>query len=324
MRIFIVDDSSTSVLYLQTILQVAGFSDLHVASTAENALEQLLAMSREGKPADLVLMDISMPGMDGIEATRLIKSHPELSDIQVVMVTASDENEALEQAFEAGATDFITKPVHRVELRARVRSALRLKQEMDKRKIREKELENLTRQLTQLSNQDGLTQVANRRYFDETYKKEYRRTQREKNHLSVLLLDIDFFKEYNDAYGHLMGDLCLKKVAGAIALMVNRPGDLVARFGGEEFIVLLPDTSHKGALAIAGDIQLAIRDLGLEHNSSRISPFLTLSIGIATYDPENPPRSPHELLSKADQALYKAKGQGRNAIVSAEEFRVSP
>ena len=234
------------------------------------------------------------------------------------MVTATDEHEALERAFEAGATDYLTKPVHKVQLRARVRSALKLKQEMDKRQLRERELEKLTKQLTELSNKDGLTRVPNRRYFNDQYLKEYRRALRDGSHLCLMMIDIDFFKAYNDAYGHLAGDTCLRQVAQTVSSVVNRPGDLVARFGGEEFVVLLPGTDRDGALVIAQAIQRAIQKLSIEHRSSSISKRLTLSIGIASEVPATSKVGPEKLLAEADKALYKSKSLGRNAISFAD------
>ncbi|THB68120.1 MAG: response regulator, partial [Desulfovibrio sp.] len=175
MEILIVDDSPTSRMLLETILKNAGYTQLTSAATAQEALDLLRAWN--GLP-DLVLMDINMPGMDGIEATRIIKADPKLRDVQIIMVTVSDEEEYLEQAFEAGAVDFINKPVSKVELRARIRSVLRLKNEMDRRKERERELEDLTFRLAEQSNLDCLTSVGNRRCFNGLYAKEWDRARR--------------------------------------------------------------------------------------------------------------------------------------------------
>lgn len=309
----IVDDSATSRLLLDNILRKSGYAELLQASSAAEALNMLHA----DPGVDLVLMDLNMPGMDGIEATRHIKSDPVLRDIPIIMVTVSDDNESLELAFEAGAIDYINKPLCKVELRARVRSVLRLKQETDQRKERERELQELTRQLEELSNLDGLTGVPNRRRFDEVFHKEWLRCRRDKAPVSLLMIDIDFFKAYNDTYGHLQGDTCLKHVAAAIQEALRRPGDMVARFGGEEFSVVLPLTDAYGAFSRAEQIVENVRRLDLRHEASLVSPRVTVSVGIATMVPDAEDET-HNLLQKADEALYRAKKEGRDKIVVAD------
>ncbi len=316
MRILIVDDSPTSRMLLESILRHSGYTELLQASSAVQALALLheQAELEPGKsPVDLVLMDLNMPEMDGIQATSHLKANPQLSDIPIIMVTVSDDAQNLERAFEVGAIDYINKPVSKVELRARVRSVLRLKQEMDRRKLRERELQELTRQLQAISNLDGLTGVPNRRLFDETYPREWLRSRRERLPLSVLMIDIDFFKNYNDTYGHLQGDSCLRLVAQAIQGSLKRPADLVARFGGEEFCVILPQTDAEGALRIAHAIKDSVQALGIPHRASDVSDLVTVSIGIATRLPDLD-EEPNTLLREADAALYQAKSQGRNAV----------
>ncbi len=322
MCILIVDDSPTSRMLLESILQHSGYGDLVQASSAAEALEFLKTQAEDAPggtlPVNLVLMDLNMPGMDGIEATRIIKSDPLLRDLPIIMVTVSDDSDSLEQAFEVGAIDFISKPVSKVELRARVRSVLRLKQEMDQRKQREKELERITLQLEALSNLDGLTGVPNRRQFDETYPNEWRRCLREQAPLSLLMIDIDYFKNYNDTYGHLQGDTCLKYVAQAIKCSLKRPADLVARFGGEEFCVVLPHTDAEGSLGMARAIQHSIAALGLAHEASDVAGIVTVSIGCAFRLPQRDD-DPTQLLREADEALYEAKRAGLNRIVMSEK-----
>lgn len=321
MRILIVDDSPTSRMLLESILRHSGYDDLLEAASADEALKILhngASAPDSGKPpVDLVLMDLNMPGMNGIEATRTIKADKKLCDVPIIMVTVSDDSESLEQAFEVGAIDFINKPVSKVELRARVRSVLKLKQEMDQRKQRERQLQEITRQLEALSNLDGLTGVANRRRFDETLPNEWRRCQRDKVPLSVLMIDIDFFKAYNDTYGHLQGDACLKHVAKAIDSALKRPGDMVARFGGEEFSVLLPHTDQEGAMAMAQDVRARVAAMELKHEASNVADFVTVSIGVATLLP-TPENNPTQLLRAADEALYSAKRKGRDMAVLHE------
>ncbi|NMC50264.1 MAG: diguanylate cyclase [Desulfovibrio sp.] len=315
MKILVVDDSRSQVMLLSEILRAAGHEDIMTAHDAAEAFALLEERTVQGGDpgVDLILMDIVMPRMDGIEATKRLKADERFRDIPVIMVTVRDEAASLERALEAGAIDYISKPVNRLELCARVRSVLRLKEETDRRKARERELEALTEKLEQLSNQDGLTSVGNRRRFDEVYEKEWMRSRRDGLPLSLLMIDIDCFKAYNDTYGHLKGDSCLKVVAEAISKSLKRPGDFVARYGGEEFVVVLPATDVKGALAIAGEVRGNVRDLHMEHATSTAADVVTVSIGIASMVPRAD-IDPRELLSASDGALYLAKTNGRNRV----------
>ena len=171
---------------------------------------------------------------------------------------------------------------------------------------------------TRLANFDSLTQIANRLKFDGHLTKQWKQMMREQSSLSILLCDIDYFKQYNDTYGHVMGDGCLKKVARALNETLSRPTDLVARYGGEEFAAVLPQTGEEGALRVAERMQMAIAHLKIPHASSSINPYVTLSIGVASAIPQ-PPRSPASLVDEADQLLYRAKQQGRNRIVCQSE-----
>src|SRR5262245_29419142 len=225
MRILIVDDCPDNRLPLANLLRGAGYNELVLAETATEALNLLFSEGPAGAPGaiDVVMMDVMMPGMDGIEACRRIKAHERLRDIPVLMVTGRTSPEDLQDAFAAGAMDYITKPVNAVELLARLRSALALKREMDCRKGREEDLVQLTqkleeanRALERLSLLDGLTGIANRRYQESFLNREWLRATRSSAPLALIMADIDFFKNYNDTYGHQRGDDCLKQVAHAL------------------------------------------------------------------------------------------------------------
>lgn len=319
MKILIVEDSQDSLILIKSILKKEGYRDILTARSAQEAFEQLgIGNPRGENEVDLILMDIVMEGMDGIEACRQIKSSPPFKDVPVIMVTAQTGLEDLKKAFQAGATDYIRKPYNRVELLARVRSSLSLKSEMDQRKAREKELlevtrllEKANRELQDLAHLDGLTGIANRRRFEEYYGVEWRRAQRDFSALSLIMADIDYFKAYNDNYGHQAGDDCLKKIAKNLQSGLRRAGDLVARYGGEEFITVLPGTGEKGAVTVAEVLRRGVITLAIPHHYSRVSDIVTISLGVATVLP-GPDFSPEKLVLAADQALYQAKEEGRD------------
>jgi diguanylate cyclase (GGDEF)-like protein len=317
MTILIVDDLQDNRDLLTAVLTVAGYRDVVAVPSALEALKRL----KEGG-VDLILMDVMMPHTSGIEACRLIKADESLRDIPIIMVTGRKDHEVLESAFAAGAMDFIGRPIDNVELVARVRSALLLKREMDVRKSRERELLEVTRQLEEanetlqrLSSLDGLTGLANRRRLDEFLDLEWRRALRDRDWLSALMVDIDFFKAFNDAHGHQAGDDCLRRVAEVLSGVSQRPGDLAARYGGEEFVVVLTETDLDGALAVAETLRSRVEGLGIANPESH-SGVVTVSVGVAAVVPA--PRSAvADLIEAADRALYGAKGAGRNRVALA-------
>lgn len=319
MGILIVDDSEDQLLLLKSILNSNGYTNILLAESADRAFELLGLKGREGDiEVDLILMDIMMPGVDGIEACLRIKEQEELKEIPVIIITANKAGTHLESAFDAGAVDYIKKPIDKTELLARVRSALRLKKETDRRKAREQELMEMTekldeanKKLKRLSYLDGLTTVPNRRYFEKFFKSEWKNAIRVNGYISLIMVDIDFFKAYNDTYGHLSGDDCLKKIAKALERALKRPRDFLCRYGGEEFIAVLPETDKRGALEVAERLLREVAALKIVHETSSVSKNVTVSIGVATCKPSRKAKS-DLLLNRVDKALYKAKQGGRN------------
>lgn len=325
--ILIVDDTFESRELLKRNLMKWGCYRVITANSASEAFQILEGTSKFGKTTiDLILLDVVMPGMDGIEACIKIKSDERLTDIPIIMVTGMEQISVLEEAFKAGAMDFIKKPFNMLELNARIRSALKLKQEMDKRKARERELIEVTAELKevnnileQLSNIDGLTGVANRRAFDSYFEKEWKRAVRTKEPICIILLDIDKFKAFNDTYGHQEGDDCLKKVAHIFDSTMKRSSDLVARYGGEEFSAVLPDTNLEAAIQLAEQVRVNVVNEKIPNENSSVANYLTISAGVACAFP-NEFYTPEQLLKMADQGLYYCKKNGRDQVASIQKI----
>ncbi|TGK37504.1 diguanylate cyclase [Leptospira gomenensis] len=320
--ILILDDAQENCLLMQGILRKSGYKETFVSQSPEEVISWLSLKSPEPpeKEISLILLDILLPGITGIDILKLIREKEELKDIPVIMITALKESNVLQEAFDAGAIDYVVKPFDSTELLARVRSALRLNEEMNRRKEREKELEKLTDQLQEvnayllaIARTDGLTGLYNRRYFDEVLATEWKRCWRTGNSVALLMLDIDHFKLYNDTYGHQAGDQCLKRVATSIRECARRAGDIAARYGGEEFAVILPETSESNAVIVSRNILDKVEKLAIPHSASKTDSIVTVSIGMATLSP-NPENSISELIERADKALYLAKEEGRNCL----------
>ncbi len=289
-RILVVDDQPSNIQTLYQVLK--GDYDVAMATDGSQAIELC-----QRRPPDLVLLDVVMPGIDGFEVCRRLKVDPATRDVPVIFVTARDSTEDETLGLEVGAVDFITKPVNPPVVRARVRTHIALKRQADL--------------LRSMAFNDGLTGVANRRWFDERLQVEWLRCRRNKLPLSLILLDLDHFKAYNDRYGHQAGDDCLRAAAAAMKSRLGRPADLLARYGGEEFVCLLPETPTEGARAKAEDLGRAVLDLALAHADSPTAPVVTISRGVATASPALD-GSPNDLLQRADEQLYAAKRAGRN------------
>ncbi len=327
-----VDDESTILDSLKVELKNALGSQcvIETAEGAEDALELVDELQEEELEIAVILSDYLMPGMKGDELLRRV--HERSPKTLKILLTGQADLPAVGNAIRyAKLYRYIAKPWHPEDLRLTVLEAvnsyLQEKELMEKNlklKQMNQELERLAHELKQANHElqrlavtDGLTQLANRRRFDEYLIHEWLRMMREKQFLSLILCDVDFFKNYNDKYGHPAGDDCLRNVAQAIRHQAKRPGDLVARYGGEEFVVILPNTNYEGAMQVAQDIRQGVDTLNLPHALSTVSNHVTLSLGVASIIP-NPSYSPTDLINSADQALYSAKKQGRNRVILQE------
>jgi diguanylate cyclase (GGDEF)-like protein len=309
---------------LRFLLEVHGYNQIRTAASGREALEYLAATNT---PVELILTDVNMPGLNGIEVCRHVKATPHLRDIPILVITAVSDEPMLERAFAAGAHDFLPKPVGPTALIARVRAALNLKLELDRRKAREAELVELNRRLERLNAKlkrlsvlDELTGIPNRRYFNLLLRQEWGRAARERFPLSLLMIDIDNFKAFNDLYGHPAGDACLTRVARTLYSLTRRPGDAVMRFGGEEFVVLLANTDLSGAYTVADSLRAAIEAMHLQHVGSPYE-CVTVSLGAASVLPD-PAKDSEMLVQAADRALYEAKAKGRNRVETEAESTV--
>ena len=292
--VLIVDDTPANIEMLSAAL--SDEYEVLFATSGQDALD----IAAEQHP-DLILLDVMMPEMDGYEVCARIKGGTTTRTIPVIFVTAMDHDEEETKGLNVGAIDYLTKPIRPAIVRARVRNHLELKRYRDS-------LENL-------SSTDGLTGIANRRRFDEFLAREWQRARRSQTPLSLILMDVDLFKDYNDHYGHLAGDDCLRHLAREMAACVRRPADLAARYGGEEFACLLPDTDVEGAMTLGHKLLRQVDTLQIPHANSTVADHVTMSLGVATLIPVVG-QSASDLIRRADECLYAAKRHGRNQICS--------
>lgn len=294
-KILIVDDIKPEVDYLALLLGKQ--YDCDYAPDGKNALKKAAE-----NPPDLILLDIVMPGIDGYEVCRRLKNDSRTRNIPVIFITSLSEDEEA-KGLELGAVDYVTKPFKIPVIKARVRNHIELKRRGDL--------------LERLAYIDSLTGISNRRGFSTRFDSEWRRASRTATCLSVIMIDIDNFKEYNDRYGHQAGDECLIDVARALSDTLHRATDFIARYGGEEFVALLAATSAKGAKTVAETMRTNITALAIEHAASPVSKHVTVSLGTATIVPGQK-ISPHTLLEAADRSMYGAKQNGRNQTKSVD------
>jgi diguanylate cyclase (GGDEF)-like protein len=294
-RIVVVDDDPGTALVLANVLK--GLGKVHLATRPGEAVSLALRVE-----PDLVLLDMEMPEADGFAVLQELRTHAQLADTLVLFVTSHGAPDIEERALSAGAIDFINKPVHADIVRARVRNYLALKQQGD--------------QLRRWSMLDGLTGLANRRAFDMALDHEWASAEKSGETLGLVLCDIDYFKRYNDVYGHPTGDRCLQSVAAVLLDGATSPHTVAARYGGEEFALLLPGVAAADAEQVAEGLCAAVATLAIPHAGSHVSSHVTLSLGVATHTPL-PGSRPGVLVRAADQALYQAKERGRNRVVLA-------
>ena len=333
--ILLVDDEEIIRKTISVDLSEEGY-DVTSAGSGEEAIKKLREYNY-----DMVITDLNMDGINGVQVLEKVKKmNPET--VVMIFTSHSDLSPAI-NALRLGVDDYMLKSTITEELHLRVKHCLeklelrrqiekrsdevqdvifQLESEVEKRRLVEKELVKNRKHLIEkneelktLSIRDGLTEVYNHRYFHEHFEREWKRVVRDKKQISLIMIDIDFFKLYNDTYGHLAGDDCLKQVAKTLNSLVHRPADLFARYGGEEFVVVLPGTDEKGSIKLAEEMRKEVESLKIKHSSSSINKFVTISIGVITIFP-GIESSSNELINLADKALYRAKEAGRNQVKS--------
>ena len=295
--ILVVDDMTTTLLLLHDLLKDT--YEVKIAKSGTKALEIL----ESPNDIDLILLDIEMPDINGYDVCKRIKNNETIKNIPIIFITGRTSQEDEEYGLNLGAIDYITKPFNKAIVKLRIKNYLNLKIKND--------------MLEKLSMYDGLTNIRNRRFFDETFEKTFSEIKRDKKSLAVLMIDIDFFKPYNDNYGHGQGDETLRKVAKALEKTIKRASDFVARYGGEEFVILLKDINKDGVEAVANNLLNAVRELKITHEFSKIENYVTVSIGVSYYNSSSD-ITKLELLLKADETLYNVKNSGRNKFAILE------
>lgn len=295
-RILVVDDQPMNIRVLHQLL--AKDYEVFMATSGAEAIPFC-----EHTPPDLVLLDVIMPEMDGLEVCKRLKASSRTASIPVMFITASTTPESEDACWDAGGVDFVTKPINPSTLKRRVQAQLMLKFQAD--------------DLRQLAYVDGLTGISNRRTLEELLAREWQRSRRSGHRVTAIMLDVDHFKRYNDRYGHLAGDDCLRQIAQVMKVICRRAYDIVGRYGGEEFCCVLPEANPKYARAVADRILSSVYNLHIPHAGNDDKEFVTVSIGVAHMLPTGE-NNPNDLLALADGQLYAAKMAGRNCVVSAE------
>lgn len=291
--ILIVDDDLINIDILKAVLNHE--YNIVIAMRGQQALE----LAKKHHP-DLILLDVIMPRMSGYQVCEQLKADEVTTNIPIIFITSLNDTQAEIKGLQAGAIDYVTKPINPPILQMRVRNHI--------------ELQKARKILKHLSITDGLTDLANRRHFDEVLQNELNRQSRLNHPLSLIMLDVDCFKNFNDSYGHVQGDICLKQIAHTIRGCLHRMSDFVARYGGEEFACILSNTNQKNAVIMAERVRYAIENLNIPHCSSHVSEFVTVSVGVLTVLSTHSKADANEIITLADKQLYLAKEKGRNQI----------
>lgn len=331
--VLLVDDQAMVAEGIRRMLVDEPDIDFHYCSDPRQAIQTAISLH-----ATIILQDLVMPEIDGMMLVRFYRANPASRDVPIIVLSTKDDPSIKSEAFSNGANDYLVKLPDKVELIARIRAHSRSYMAQAERDAAYQALRDLQRQLEnsnaqleesnrelhRLSSLDGLTGIANRRQFDKMLDQEWQRALRNCTELSLIMIDIDYFKLYNDTYGHQAGDDCLKTVALALDRIVHRPSDVVARYGGEEFALVLPETDAQGALRVAEKMRDTVARLNVRHEASKVTNRITLSIGVATMSPRGGD-NPDILLAASDDALYRAKHAGRNRIeVARPDAIISP
>ena len=314
--VLLVDDQPFVGQAVRLALSKQPHINFHYCARAEEAV----GVAELTKPT-VILQDLVMPGVDGLTLVHQYRANPATRDIPIIVLSTTEDPAIKRAAFAAGVNDYLVKLPDTIELVARIEYHSRFYINLQQRDAAfqalqesQQKLQEINLELLRLTNTDGLTGIANRRYFDDYLETEWRRAKRQQAQMSMLLIDVDNFKSYNDTYGHVAGDEVLRRVAAAIQTVCRRPADLAARFGGEEFALILPDTNERGVGLLGEAVRHAVEELAIWHSSASTGGRVTVSCGGATLIPSEGDL-PTRLIELADSRLYRAKSQGKNRMI---------
>jgi len=308
MKVLVVDDSKTIREVVASCVTALGHEVLQ-AESGEQAIDRVVE-----NDVDLVLMDVEMAGINGFDTTRKIREMVGIDWFPIIFITSKIDDESFANGILAGGDAYLVKPINPVRLQLTITAMERIYAMRQKLQTVQKELLIANKKFKVLALYDELTGLANRRSFDDTLERQFKLAKRNKNPLSLIMCDIDFFKIYNDSHGHQQGDKCLVAIAKIIGSVPSRPTDRACRYGGEEFTVILPETDLQGGLYVAEKLRRLIVDEKIKHGGSKVASYVTLSLGLVTYTGQCSTQA--ELLKMADDALYRAKDNGRNRVES--------
>ena len=308
MKVLVVDDSKTIRALMAECAKTLGHEVFH-AETGKQALKII-----QENDIDLVLMDVEMPGLNGFETTYAIRSMENIEWFPIIFISSKEDDDSFAKGILSGGDAYLQKPINPLRLQLTITAMERIYMMRQKLHKAQDELIVANKELRLLASFDDLTDMPNRRNFNETLNRQFLLAKRNKSTLAFIMCDIDFFKLFNDYYGHQSGDECLTAVAKAIGSIPDRPTDKACRYGGEEFAVILPDTNRLGGMIVAEKLRQAVIDLAIEHNKSKIGSYVSLSLGLSVYTGQF--ETKEELIKAADDALYRAKNNGRNRVES--------